>query len=143
MRLAGFTFKKISAEKISDSRENLKVNTNIDISNIESLKTDFIKAKEELLLIKFNYILDYAPEIAKIEFKGDLILAVSSEKAKEILKDWKDKKIKESFNLSLFNLILRKSNIRALQLEEEINLPIHFQLPSLKSQKPKEEPKTE
>jgi len=139
MRLAGFNFKKISVERLSDKIENLKINTNIDISEIESLKADFVKAKEELILIKFKYILNYDPEIAKIEFKAELVLAVISEKAKEILKDWKDKKMEESFKLSLFNLILRKSNIKALQLEEEVNLPIHFQLPSLK----KEEPKTE
>ena len=44
----------------------------------------------------------------------------------------KDKKMPENFRMTLFNLILRKSSLKALQLEEEMNLPTHIQLPTLK-----------
>jgi len=34
----------------------------------------------------------------------------------------------------LFNIILKKSTLKALQIEEELNIPLHMQLPSLKKQ---------
>ena len=133
MKILGFNLTKISAEKISSKLENVKINTNIDISEISEAKADeMIKLKEDILTIKFTFILDYT-DYAKIEFQGILILAIDSKDSKEILKNWKnDKKISDEFRISLFNLILRKSTLRALQLEEEIGIPLHLPLPSLK-----------
>ena len=59
----------------------------------------------------------------------------NSKKIKEILKQWKNKKISEDFKIPLFNLILRKSNVKTLELEEEMGLPLHIPLPHLKNQK--------
>ena len=39
--------------------------------------------------------------------------------------------------IALFNIILRKANVKALELEEQIGLPLHIPLPTLK--KPKKE----
>jgi len=33
--------------------------------------------------------------------------------------------------VSLFNIILRKCHVKALELEEDLNLPLHVQMPSL------------
>ena len=41
MKLIGFNFNKISIEKKSDKKENLKINTNINIVDISEIKTDF------------------------------------------------------------------------------------------------------
>ncbi len=132
MKLIGFNFDKISVEKMSSQFENLKISTKIDISNISSTKSDFFKTKEELLGIKFSFGLDYDPNIAKIELIGTILLSLDSKIAKEALKQWKDKKISEEFRLPVFNIILRKATLRALRLEEEMNLPLHIQLPSLR-----------
>ena len=135
MRLAGFNFIKINVEKFSDKIENLKINTNINISEINPVKSDFFKTKEELINIKFNYNIIYDPSFAKIEFIGNVLIAIESKMAKDVLKQWEDKKMPEDFRLTLFNIILRKSNLKALQLEDEINLPLHINMPSLKKQK--------
>lgn len=132
MKLVGFNFDKISVEKMSSQFENLKISTKIDISDISSVKSDFFKTKEELLGIKFSFGLDYEPNIAKIELIGTILLSLDSKIAKEALKQWKDKKISEEFKLPVFNIILRKATLRALRLEEEMNLPLHIQLPSLR-----------
>jgi hypothetical protein len=131
MRLVGFDFKKISVERFKDQAESLKFNTKIDISSIDTIKSDIFKSKEELLKIDFVYSVLYEPEFAKIELKGNLILAVEPKMAKEILKGWKDKQTSEEFRIFIFNIILRKSNIKALQLEDELGLPPHVPLPSL------------
>ena len=41
----------------------------------------------------------------------------------------------EEFRILLFNIILRKANIKALELEEQMNLTLHIPLPTLKKQK--------
>ncbi len=139
MKVLGFNYDKISIEKLSTSFENLKINTGIDISEINSIKSGFLKAKGEIISIKFKYLIEYSPEIAKIEFKGNLLLEVDFKISREILKQWKNKEIPEDFKMTLFNVILRKSNIKALQLEDEMNLPYHVPFPTLKKENKKEE----
>jgi hypothetical protein len=132
MKIIGFNFNKINIEKLSNKAENLKINTNINISEINEIKSDIFNAKEELIQVKFLYNINYDPDFAKIEFKGDILLAIEQKEAKKILKQWKNKEMSENIKTMLFNVILRKSNLKALQLEDEINLPLHIPLPSLK-----------
>ena len=138
MKLLGFNFTKIQVEKHKDRVEGLKIGTRIDVSDIKEAKASMLKTKDEVLAVKFAYGLDYEPEMAKLDLEGNLIISLESKKAREILKEWKDKKMPEDFRMTLFNLILRKASLKALQLEEEMNLPIHMQLPSLKIGEKKE-----
>lgn len=131
MRLIGFNFTKINAEKFKEGFGNVKFNTKIDISSIDSLKSDVIKTKDELIKVDFSYVISYEPDFAKLELAGNIILSVEPKIAREVLKGWKDKQTSNEFRIFLFNIILRKSNIKALQLEEEIGLPNHIPLPSL------------
>jgi hypothetical protein len=138
MRLIGFNFTKISAERLKDSVENLKFNNKMDITSINPLKSDFLKIKEDVLKVEFAYSVLYEPEFAKIEFKGEFLLAVDPKLAREVLKGWKDKETSEEFRIFIFNIILRKSNIKSLELEEDLNLPFHLPLPSLNKDSLKE-----
>ncbi len=135
MKLIGFNFTKISIEKKRKISKDLKIDTSINIDSIEEVKNELLKSKDIFLNIKFNYKINYKPDISTIELVGNLAIALDSKLGKEILKDWKDKKIKDETRITLFNVILRKSNVKALQLEEEMSLPLHFQLPSLKQNK--------
>src|SRR3989344_1354581 len=138
MNLAGFNFNKISIEKFSDKVETLKIETNIDISDINKIESNFLKSNEELLKINFTYTVNYNPNLAKIELSGQVFIRTDSKKSKDILKQWKNKKLAEDFEMPLLNFILRKSNLKALELEEEMNLPLHIPLPHLKNQGKKE-----
>ncbi len=131
MRLVGFNFNKISAEKLKDIKGELKFNSKIDISSISPLKSDLIKIKDEPIKIDFVYTVLYEPEFAKIEFAGTMILSVEPKIARDLLKNWKEKELNEEARLFIFNVILRKASIKALNLEEELNLPSHLPLPSL------------
>jgi len=131
MRLVGFDFKKISAERFKDQVEDLKFNTKVDITSMDTIKSDIFRSKEELLKIQFVYSVMYEPEFAKIEFIGDIILAVEPRIAREALRGWKEKQTPDEFRIFMFNIILRKSNIKALQLEDEMGLPLHIPLPSI------------
>lgn len=138
MNLVGFNFTKIVAERtekpIKDVVEKLKINTNIDIESVEKLDPGVIKSKNEVVSIKFKYIINYVPDFAKIEFNGHAIISLEQKQAKSLLKEWKNKKISKEIQPFLYNIILRKSNIRALQFEDELNLPLHIPLPRMTSQ---------
>lgn len=133
MKLAGFNFTKINVEKGTKERpKDLKINTNIEILDITTKKSSFLKAKETFLVIQFSHMIEYGQGFAKIELSGNVALVLDSKMGKDILKEWKQKKMPVDFKIDLFNLILNKTNIRALPLEEEMNLPYHIPLPSLK-----------
>jgi hypothetical protein len=134
MRVIGFHFDRIAVEKLKDRAENIKINTEIDVPELKQIKTDVLKTKEEILEARFSYIIKYDPDLAKIELKGKVVLALDSKAAKEALKGWKSKKMPEEFRLVLFNFIIRKSNVKALALEDEMNLPLHLPFPSLRKQ---------
>ncbi len=131
MRLIGFSFQKISIERNQRQPENIKFNTKIDVTSIEPAKSDVLKTREELLNINFVYSILYEPDFAKIELAGNILLSVEPKIAREVVKGWKNKETSEEFRIILFNLILKKSNIKALQLEDELNLPPHIPLPTI------------
>jgi len=135
MKIIGFNFDKINIEKLPGGAENLEVKTNIDISEINEVKSENAPIKEEFIGVKFAFTVNYDPNFAKINLSGSVLFTVDEALSKDILEQWKDKKMPEEFRVLLFNVILRKANLKALQLEEEMNLPLHVPMPSLKKQK--------
>jgi hypothetical protein len=135
MKLIGFNINKISAEKLSNDFNDLKIENSIKIEDIVSTKTEFFKKDEEFLQVLFDFGLNYSPNLAKLNFSGSIILLVDEKDAKKMLKQWEDKKVSEEIKLSLFNYILRKTSIKALELEDELNIPLHINFPFLKPQK--------
>lgn len=138
MNLIGFGFNKINAEKFSSIKKGLTLNNNINIFDVSFPKEGFFKSKKDIVEIKFNYILNYSPEIAKIELGGSFIFEVESQLAKDIENKWKEKTLPEDFRTIVLNFIVKKSNVRALQIEEEFNLPYHIPFPTLKKSEKKE-----
>lgn len=135
MKLMGFNFSKISIEQTGKRKPETKIKTNLDVIEIIDAKSDVLKSKETILVVKFEYSINYTPDYAKLEFEGNIIISLESKEAKIVLKEWKKKKMSEDFKMKLFNIILMKSNVKALQLEEEMNLPYHIPLPSIKPKK--------
>ena len=133
MKVLGFNFDKISGEKLKERAENMKISTNIDVSDIKEVKTDILKTKEGLVQVKFSYLIKYEPGLANIELKGAAILSLDEKLAKEVLKQWKKKEMPEDFKVFLFNVILRRASLKGLHLEEEMGLPYHIPLPVIRS----------
>ena len=132
MKLMGFNYTKISIEKSKDILKDLKMNSQLDISNIEEVNQEVFKSKEEFLAIKFKYKIEYNPEIALVNLEGTLLVSVDPKLAKDVIKQWKDKGMPDVFKVPLFNIILRKTSLKSLQLEEEMGLPPHIKMPILK-----------
>jgi len=134
MKFIGFNLTKINAEKLSDNFKTAKISTKINITSIDPVESNFFK-EEGLLRVKFTYSIEYSTNAAKVEISGDILLSTEKKQAKEITEGWKDKKISEDLRILIFNLILKKANVKALELEEQLNLPLHIPMPSLKKGK--------
>jgi hypothetical protein len=134
MKLIGFNFTKINLEKKSDNFKDLRISTGIDLIDIKEVKSDLFNSPEKIIVVAFEYTINYEKEIALLKFNGNLIISIDIKHAQEVLEKWEDKKLPEGFRLSLFNLIIRKASLKALQFEEELNLPPHIPLPSFKKQ---------
>lgn len=132
-RLLSFQFDKILVEKDPLFKGKLEeTNSNIDIKNIEKEKVNLID--KEPLKLEFVFSLKFG-SMGKLEMGGRVFFLLDKESEDSALKEWKSKKLPENLRLILLNLILQKSTLRALQLEEEIGLPFHIQLPRLQIQK--------
>lgn len=134
MKLIGFNFTKLNIDKKSENRKDLKINTNINISKITDVNSDFFNSNEKILGIEFNYVIEYSPNIAKLSFEGNILISTDEKEAKNILDEWKKKKLTDRFRDIVFNIIFRKCNIKALYFEDEMNLPLHIPMPLLKNQ---------
>ena len=131
MNIVGFNFTKILIEKNEVQGKEIKVNSGINLKQIEKYKGS-TKSKENFLSIDWNYEVNYSEDLAKINFEGSVIVSLEEKKQKEVLSDWKKNNLKSEFNTPLLNFLLKKCNIKALQLEDDFNLPPHFNLPSVK-----------
>jgi len=132
MQVIGFNFDKIQAERKNPVKGKLEIGSNIDIKSIAEEKLELIKDKSSLK-VDFEFTVDYKPDVANIVFNGNVMILLEKDQAKNILKKWKKKEMPVEFKVPLFNFILTKSNLKAMQLEEELNLPTHIPLPKLKA----------
>ena len=127
MRIVGFNYTKILAEKEAPPIGKLNISMSLDIDSIEKQKLPAIGA---VLKADFNFSIKYE-KIAKLDFKGSIYFTAEEEKVREIMKKWKDKKVPDDIRVPLYNLILTKSNIKALELEDEFGLPTHIPFPKI------------
>ena len=135
MKVIGFNFTKLSAERLKETVEDIKINTELDFPEIKETKSPFLKIKEELLEAKFEYKVNYEPGLAKVVIQGKVLFSVDEKTAKEVLKQWKKKNLPEDFRILLVNVVMRKSALKALTLCDELNLPVHVPLPTLRKNK--------
>ena len=110
-----------------EAKNNLKV-TNIVEESIPSL------TKEKALNIQFTFLVNYEPNIASLEIAGSVTYMNDQKTIKEIMENWaKNKKIKKEIAAPVFNFVLSKCNVKALRLEEDLELPFHVPIPRIKT----------
>jgi len=127
-KLGAFRFSRQSVERNEEFNGKLKITPNINIKNIEKFKSE--NSKQESLKVDFKFEVDYNG-LGKVSLEGRMFLIVSAQVLKEAVDGWKNKKLDNEINLLILNVIMQKSSVKALQLEEEIGLPFHVQLPRL------------
>jgi len=141
MRIIGFNFTKVSAEKPKEFKLGSKINTNIGFLDIEKEESGIVKEESEVLRVSFNFSVTYTDaekqekdtNRGEVSLTGFIILMATKEESKILFDSWKKKELPATFKVPIFNLILKKCSVRALQLEEELGLPLHIMLPQLKA----------
>ena len=81
MRIIGFNFNKISAERKKEIKGQIKINTNLNIENIEKDKIDIAG---EILKFSYSYEIKYDPGMGEISFKGEILVVPEDVDIKQI-----------------------------------------------------------
>ncbi|MEM4357963.1 MAG: hypothetical protein QW244_01240 [Candidatus Pacearchaeota archaeon] len=125
MPILNIYFNKISAnrEKVIKTK---KVSVTLTLKDPEESDTKLEDKK--ILIFPFDFEVNYEKE-AKISISGYLTYLEEKERANEILKNWK--KEKELAKI-IYNFVLTKSNLKALLIEDQLNLPLHIPMPRIK-----------
>jgi hypothetical protein len=130
MPVLGFNFTKLFIERKKPSYNKITINSNLNIQDIKEVKSNLFS--KPTLIFEFDFNIDYKPDIANINLKGSLLYTTTEDLHKKILDEWKQKKVNDKIKQIIFNTILTKCNLKALQLEEEFSLPYHIPLPRYK-----------
>lgn len=137
MPIIGFGFDKILAEnRTKGSSEKVsKVETHIVVEDIKEEKVG-VSTKDKLIRLNFLFELIYEPKVADILLGGHVDYVGSEKEVKNVLATWKKDKKKLDFEeiRGILNLVLIKSNIKALELSQEIGLPPHLPMPLMNKQ---------
>lgn len=136
VKIVGFNLAKISIEREKEMKGKLEIKSNLNITDVNKENIDISK-ENEVIAFDFNFTINYEPKVAEIIFNGEVLVLMSHEEAKNVVKKWKKKEIEDAIRIVIFNTILAKCNIKALDLEDELNLPTHIPMPKLAPQQQK------
>jgi hypothetical protein len=132
MPVVGLSFDKILVEKHSPVKGKVTVNNNVAIQDVEQSDVSIGASKQSALKFRFEFTANYEPKIATMILNGTLTFFETSEKAAEIVKTWKkDKNVPKEVMGSVLNTILARSNVEAMVLSREVNLPPPIPLPKV------------
>ena len=141
MATVGFSFTKISAEKMPATGQSVNIESNAGVTNVTELPV--IDPKKVLLKFDFNFIVKYEPGAGKIELTGEIIEIYDKEFGSKVINFWnKDKKLHPEVMQELFNNLLSKSNVEAIIISKDMGLPSPIQMPRV-DVKPQEKGKAE
>ena len=149
MKIIGFNFTKIFAERARPEQGH-SLSTNIEFTNVEKDTIELLKDLDAIK-VSFKYSISFSDPNSKKEEKskkedqkeektplfleGLIVLSATKEESKDVLKFWKKKQLPPPFNVALFNAILRKCTPKAIQLEDELDLPSHIPIPQITPKK--------
>ncbi|MBI2106793.1 hypothetical protein HYT57_02305 [Candidatus Woesearchaeota archaeon] len=134
MTIVGFNYDKLSVEKKEEEVKkggDFKVTYNVSIKDMQDYELK-LQDKQKALRFVFEFSIRYTPQIGELGMNGNIIYTEDKEKIKEIKEHWDEKKdVPDDLKAQLINLIFRRSNVKALLLTQEVNLPSHIPMPRI------------
>ncbi len=131
--IINFRLDKISIQKKNKPSGPVEAKNNLKVVEMTEESISAL-TKEKALNLKFTFTVNYEPNIANLEIEGSVTYMNDQKTVKEIFENWKkNKKIDQEVATPIFNHILSKCNIKALKLEEDVELPFHIPIPRLMS----------
>lgn len=138
MKIIGFSITGISAERKSELKGQVNINSNLNMDKITEEKMPFLE--QPGVKFEYTYSIDYLPNIASIKIKGTVLAVIEEKKVDDVIKNWNKKDFDSNIKLALYNFILGKCNLKSIILEDDLTLPSHIPFPQLSV---KSEEKTE
>ena len=141
MPIVGFNLTKLNAVKKNQITKStkLEIKAKLGIKDVNEEELPIGKVKNKGLKFTFEYHLNYEPDIANIEIEGYIYYLEDQKTIEEITKYWKDKKdVPTEIKQQILNTVVLKATIKALSLEQEINIPPHIPFPTVQPAKKKE-----
>jgi hypothetical protein len=134
MTVIGFSLSRVLVERKESIKGKVEVKSKLHIKDMKKEDIKLVEGKD-VLRFDFDYSINYQPDLAKVDMQGHLLLMVDPKQTKELLKGWeKNQQMPEEIKLNVYNTVFHKCNIKALELEEDLSLPPHLQLPYIKAQ---------
>ncbi|MBW3011900.1 hypothetical protein KY311_01830 [Candidatus Woesearchaeota archaeon] len=133
MALVGFNFLKISGERTGELKGKINVNNNVILRKIQKSALGLNLGTDQGIEVGFEFSSKYSPEVGQIVMTGNILLLEKKDVAETILSTWeKEKKLPPRLMQQVFSTILRKCNIKALNMAEDLGLPSPIKLPDVK-----------
>ncbi len=131
-QIIGFNLTKISVEREKELKGQITVKYNIEVPEAKKESLSLSKDKD-VLSFNFKFNINYEPKLASLVFEGNVLLLAEPKETKEILKGWKKKGegLVGNVRLIIYNTVLTKCSVKALELENDLNLPSHLPLPKI------------
>jgi len=132
MRIVGFKFKKIAAERFKEPGSKIKLSSDFNTGKPKKEDDSLMNNFKEVFSVDFDYTLTYE-EISKIIFEGEIFFTFEEGDEKE--------KISLENRKHFLRFVLAKTHVELLHLEEQLNLPFHIKPPQINSEEIEEENK--
>jgi hypothetical protein len=129
IKVIGAKILEIEAKKDPDFSGKIELNTNIQILSLEKLK----ESKDTLKII-YTFEINYG-DLGKIKLKGNIFITSDIKTINNLIKNKENKEYNTPEYINITNFIIQKASIKAFELEDELNLPIHIKLPTISIKK--------
>ena len=135
MRFVGIKFDKISAERTEEpTKDSVTVNSNFNLGKVEKEKIN-TDSKKPIFGFEFTYSMEY-DKFAAVVFKGKIFLEIEDkEMTKELEKSGTIQKENKELRKFILDVVLARTHVEALHLEEKLGLPFHVQSPKVSFEK--------
>lgn len=134
MKILGFNYTKISAERLEKLEKTEKVSQKLNFTNVDKEDSQLMK-DSSILRVTFSYELIYEPNNVKILLEGFIFVHSDVETVKKAIQSWKKKKeVPEEIHFAILRTTLNKCGLKALNLEEELGIPPHMKLVKVNEQ---------
>jgi len=138
MTVVSFNFTKIEAEKKEAGTGKININNNVAIVDVNEKDLSLGNEKQKVISFTFEFTSKFEPNVGLIRLLGDVLYMDDSKKVKQIIDDWKkEKKLPKDIMARILNTILNRSNVQALILSQDVNLPPPILLPKVQVEQKK------
>jgi len=132
MTIVGTAYTKFDVQRTGLLKGKIDIKNNAAITSVEKQDITLGTTKQSALKFGFSFKVSYEPGIAHILLEGEVLWVDTKENVEDCMKSWKkDKSLPPSIISPILNAVLQKSNVEALLLSRELNLPSPIPLPKV------------